>query len=67
MNWQPIETAPKDGRPVWVRGLNWGVVDGSRGWHHCYAWHNGEAWVEATVTGETELTHLTHWAHHDHT
>jgi len=24
MNWQPIETAPKDGSPVWAKGYNYG-------------------------------------------
>lgn len=40
--WQPIRTAPKDGRAVWTRGQNFGKVD--TGTHEQIAkWRDG-AW-----------------------
>lgn len=59
--WQPIETAPRNGSLIVVKGFNYG--DESLGCHHCIAcWHGG-AWMEASDWNATsELTRLTHWA-----
>ncbi len=57
MNWQPIETAPKDGRPVWARGYDYG--DKSQGEHRRWAWWNGRYWQDAS--DDSILTHLTEW------
>lgn len=57
-NWKPINTAPKDGRPVWVRGNNWG--DPSKGQHCHWAYWDGSNWIAAGVDGAT-LTYLTEW------
>jgi hypothetical protein len=58
--WQPIETAPKDGTPVWVRGWNWGKEGTQR--HACYAWWDGEEWRETKGSDEAGfLRYLTDW------
>lgn len=59
MTWKPIDTAPMDGRPVWVRGWDWGKPDGSR--HCCFAYWDGEKWREAASADSSILTHLTEW------
>ncbi len=59
MEWQDINTAPKDGRPVWVTGWDFGAEDGSR--HYCWAYYHGGEWLEPNSAGASELTHLTHW------
>jgi hypothetical protein len=38
--WQPIETAPKDGRPVWARGWNFNKEE--NGYHYQWAWWNAD-------------------------
>lgn len=61
MEWQPISTAPTDGRPVWVKGDNWGnPMDGQ---HRCWAWWDGHSWRAAGVgDGEdSELLFLVSW------
>lgn len=60
--WLPIDSAPRDGRPVWVKGNNYG--DPERG-HHCgWAYWDTERhkWRESG-TGDvaTTLLYLTHW------
>ena len=66
-NWKPIDTAPKDGRPVWSRGNNWG--DPSKGQHCCWAYWDGSNWIAAEVDGEVDggetLTYLTEWMEAD--
>ncbi len=59
--WQPITTAPLDGRPVWVRGNNYG--DATRGRHFCWAWFDGIDWLSAEVGegGPSKLLYLTDW------
>ena len=61
MTWQPIETAPKDGRPVWVKGDNYGnPMDGQ---HCCWAWWDGHSWLSdgAGADGSSELLYLVSW------
>ena len=41
--WQPIETAPKDGRPVWVRGNDWGEDAGPN--HYGWAYFDSGKWM----------------------
>jgi hypothetical protein len=58
--WKPIETAPKDGRPVWVKGNNKG--DESYGQHYAWAYWDGSCWINV---GSDEcwgaLTYLIEW------
>ena len=58
MDWQPINTAPIDGRPVWVRGWDWGKPDTTR--HHTWAYWYGDRWTEAN-SERGELCYLTEW------
>lgn len=59
--WQPIETAPKNGVPVWVRGNNYG--DEEKGLHACFGWFDGADWrsVDFGENGQSILKYLTHW------
>ena len=58
--WQPIETAPKDGRPVWVRGNDWGEDAGPN--HYGWAYFDSGKWMwPAPVAEGGEATYLTHW------
>lgn len=57
MEWKPIETAPKDGSPVWVKGYNYG--NKSKGEHRHFAWWDGENWIEAA--SESELSYIVEW------
>ncbi len=61
-NWRPIDSAPKDGRPVWARGNNWG--DPSKGRHCQWAYWDGADWIAAGVDGAT-LTYLIEWMEND--
>lgn len=58
--WLPIDSAPQDGRPVWVRGWDWGKPNTSRhfGWVH---W-DGMNWCWAGSDPHSgHATHLTDW------
>ena len=56
-SWHPIDSAPTDGRPVWVRGWDWGKRDTR---HYCWAyWHEAE-WRAAGADGAT-LQYLDEW------
>ena len=57
--WRPIAEAPRDGTPVWAKGINWG--DALRGHHCCWAYWNGERWVAGTPGYESHLEHLVYW------
>lgn len=59
MDWKPISEAPKDGRPLWVRGWDWGKPDTSR--HYGWAFWNGAEWIWAGADGGS-ATHLTDYA-----
>lgn len=57
-DWQPIDTAPKDGRPVWARGWDYGHEGTFRhaGW--VYFVNTGWQWAGAE---HSYATHLTDW------
>lgn len=58
--WMPIETAPKDARPVWVRGWNWNKPDTER--HYGWAYWNGNRWQWADSSGEANFAaYATDW------
>lgn len=56
--WQDIESAPRDGTAVRVRGFNFGLPLNGR--HHCLARFDGLGWVEAEDDG-AYLPYLTDW------
>lgn len=60
MIWKPIDTAPKDGRPVWVRGDNWG--EPGKGVHCCWAWWDEQEgdWIEEGADA-LRLKYLKEW------
>lgn len=61
--WQPIETAPKDGMPVWVRGWDWGKPGTS---HHAgFAYWDDGRWVWYGPDGGT-ATYLVEWRERPH-
>lgn len=59
--WLTIETAPRDGTPVFVRMDNFGKPE--NGDVRCWAWHNGSGWVEITAAPHRPfyLGSVTHW------
>lgn len=58
MIWQPIESAPKDGSPVWARGHNWGNPSNAR--HYGWVFFCDGAWLWAEPDGG-EATHIDEW------
>jgi|GEM_PF-5340035 len=61
MEWQPIETAPKDGRPVWAKGNNWGKTDA--GEHFCWVYWDGDSWQSQSCSdhGSSTMLYLVAW------
>lgn len=64
MSWQPIDTAPKDGGPVWAKGENYGDSI-NYGHHCCWAYWDGKYWRGAEIE-QPILKYLTEWMTHDH-
>lgn len=58
--WQPIDTAPKNQTPVWVRGWDWGRSQAGKR-HYCWAYWDGSNWIEAKVIEPATLDFLTDW------
>lgn len=56
--WQPMKTAPTDGRPVWVCGQKLG--NSGHDWHYCWAHFDGTSWYE-TGSESSLLQHLICW------
>jgi len=60
VNWRNIASAPTDGRPVWVRGYDYG--DNTKAQHYTWAYWNGTEWRSASHRGESStLLYLTGW------
>lgn len=56
--WKPIDTAPKDGTWLKVRGWNYGVTGGKR--HYGIAFYHDEVWNEIGSAGGI-FYYLTDW------
>lgn len=59
--WKTIETAPKDGSPIWARGYDYGEKKNAM--HYCWAWFDGKSWRASTMTpeGQAVLSYLVEW------
>lgn len=58
--WRTIESAPKDGSPVWARGWDWGKPGTTR--HVGWVYWNGDQWAWSSGSSEPSFaTHLTDW------
>ena len=56
--WASMQLAPRDGRPIWAKGFNFGDTSGSRGTHCTWAYWDGTAWKEAGSASQVRLEHL---------
>lgn len=56
--WEPIETAPKDCRPVWARGWDHGMCNTTR--HYAWVYFDGGEWRFAGHE-RSFAKHLTDW------
>lgn len=57
MNWKPITGAPRDGRPIWARGWNFGKQD--KGSHYGWVYFDEAEQNWMWAGGESLATHLT--------
>lgn len=59
--WKPIDTAPKDGRPIFAMGHNYG--NPKAGEHRCWCWWDGMNWRSVGDGSEepAELLYLFVW------
>lgn len=57
-NWQPIETAPRNGE-ILASGANYG--DPKQGYHIVLTYHDGCGWRTPNEEDEGYYDHLTHW------
>jgi hypothetical protein len=65
MNWQPIETAPKDGTPVLLYGDLARPASGTYRGHAIAAWTRylgDEYFWETDTSGAVQVVSPTHWA-----
>jgi hypothetical protein len=61
-NWQPIDTAPKDGTKVWVYGCFDGAEKGFMATaHYCTQDDYGDGWIFVGMNPGTWKYKLTHW------
>lgn len=56
--WRSIASAPKDGRPVWTRGWDFGKPDTDR--HYQWAYWDGSNWRAQGSRGSI-LNYLEQW------
>lgn len=64
LNWKPIDTAPKDGRPVWVRGWDWGNENKERHYGWVFWDDRVDEWREGFSGENTRgsmMQYLTDW------
>lgn len=55
-DWLPISEAPKDGRPVWARGWDWGKPGTTRHYGWVFWTDDGWAWAGPGANIATFLT-----------
>jgi hypothetical protein len=58
-SWELIDTAPKDGSPVWARGWDWGKSDSTR--HYGWVFWGGDGGWFWAGEGDSTAEHLTDW------
>ena len=57
--WRPIDEAPRDGSPVWVRGWDYGKPDTQR--HYGWVYWSGTEWNWEGPDSGNYATYLTDW------